>query len=115
MIPVIVFSFGAPRVANSTFRDKMEEMNAKVMGIAFEKVMVPKMLGIVFKEGMDKYEHVMGPFLEVLPWTYKHVGVELQLDHKKSLYPKKKNLELYLAGCHSLKGYLHLLDEYESA
>ncbi|GLJ20818.1 hypothetical protein SUGI_0379550 [Cryptomeria japonica] len=111
-VPVTVFSFGAPRVGNGAFKDTVEEHGVKVLRVVGKQDVVPKMPGILFNEGMEKYEKVIGHVLESLPWSYKHVGVELGLEIKKSPF-LKSNPDL--AGCHNFEVYLHLLDGFESS
>ncbi|GLJ20822.1 hypothetical protein SUGI_0379590 [Cryptomeria japonica] len=111
-VPVTVFSFGAPRVGNGAFKDAVEEHGVKVLRVVGKQDVVPKMPGILFNEGMEKYEKVIGHVLESLPWSYKHVGVELGLEIKKSPF-LRSNPDL--AGCHNLEVYLHLLDGFESS
>ncbi|GLJ20821.1 hypothetical protein SUGI_0379580 [Cryptomeria japonica] len=111
-VPVTVFSFGAPRVGNGAFKETLEELGVKVLRVVGRQDVVPKMPGIFFNEGMEKYEKLIGDVLEFCPWTYKHVGVELVLDLKKSPF-LKNNPDL--AGCHNLEVYLHLLDGFESS
>ena len=111
-VPVTVFSFGAPRVGNDAFKDKVEELGVKVLRVVGKQDVVPKMPGILFNEGMEKYEKIIGYVLESLPWSYKHVGMELPLEIKKSTF-LKSNPDL--VGCHNLEVYLHLLDGFESS
>lgn len=110
-VPVTVFSFGGPRVGNWAFKDRLEAMGVKVLRVVSKQDMVPKMPGIIFNEGMEKFERLMKPLLDRFPWTYAHVGVEIKLDHERS--PSlKPNLDP--ADYHNLEGYLHLLDGFES-
>jgi hypothetical protein len=111
-VPVTVFSFAAPRVGNNAFKDKLDVMGVKVLRIVSKQDMVPKVPGIIFNEGMEKFEQLMGALIDLLPWTYTHVGVELKLDHRFSHF-LKENLDP--AESHNLEGYLHLLDGYESS
>jgi len=83
-VPVTVFSFAAPRVGNNAFKDRLEAMGVKVLRVVSKQDMVPKIPGIIFNEGMEKFEQLMGSLIYLLPWTYTHVGVELKLDHQRS-------------------------------
>ncbi|GLJ44724.1 hypothetical protein SUGI_0940430 [Cryptomeria japonica] len=70
-----------------------------------------KCLGILFNEGMEKYEKVMRHVLESLPWSYKHVGVELGLEINKSSFLRSNT---NLDRCYNLEVYLYLLNGFES-
>lgn len=111
-VPVTVFSFGAPRVGNGFFKDRLGALGVKVLRVVSKQDIVPKTPGIVFHEGMEKLEQLVRPLLDLLPWTYTHVGVELKLDHRCSHFLKEK---LDPAECHNLEGYLHLLDRFQSS
>ncbi|KAA8531335.1 hypothetical protein F0562_006044 [Nyssa sinensis] len=78
-IPVTVFSFGGPRVGNSSFKERCEELGVKVLRIVNVNDPITKMPGVVFNENF----RVLGGVYE-LPWScscYAHVGVELPLDY----------------------------------
>ncbi|GLJ52298.1 hypothetical protein SUGI_1112410 [Cryptomeria japonica] len=111
-VPVTVFSFDDPQVGNDTFKDIVEELGVKVPHVVGKQDMATKMPDILFNEGMEKYEKVMGHVLESLPWSYKHVGVELGLEINKSLF-FRSNPDL--VGCYKLEVYLHLLNGFESS
>ncbi|XP_057962311.1 galactolipase DONGLE, chloroplastic-like [Malania oleifera] len=77
-IPITVYSFGGPRVGNSGFKERCEELGIKVLRIANVNDPITNLPGIIFNENFKffwgKYE---------LPWRsscYTHVGVELTLD-----------------------------------
>eukprot|EP01018_Ginkgo_biloba_P009046 Gb_06426 [translate_table: standard] len=111
-IPITVFSFGAPRVGNMAFRDRLNELGVKTLRVVSEQDMVPKMPGILLNEGMDKLQAAVAQMVEVLLWAYTHVGVELRLDHRSSPFLKPKT---DAAGSHNLESYLHLLDGFQSS
>ncbi|KAK7822690.1 galactolipase dongle [Quercus suber] len=76
--PITVFSFGGPRVGNSGFKQRCEELGVKVLRIVNVNDPITKMPGVFLNESFrvfgDRYE---------LPWScscYAHVGVELVLD-----------------------------------
>ncbi|KAM3702624.1 hypothetical protein ACJW31_04G038600 [Castanea mollissima] len=76
--PITVFSFGGPRVGNSGFKQRCEELGVKVLRIVNVNDPITKMPGVFLNENFrvfgDRYE---------LPWScscYAHVGVELVLD-----------------------------------
>ncbi|GFY98840.1 alpha/beta-Hydrolases superfamily protein [Actinidia rufa] len=81
-IPVCIFSFAGPRVGNIGFKERVE------------------------KSGMPQF---LMKFIEGLPWTYFHIGVKLQLDHKKSPYLRT---EEDVGNFHNLEAHLHLIDGY---
>eukprot|EP01018_Ginkgo_biloba_P009056 Gb_16886 [translate_table: standard] len=85
-IPITVFSFGAPRVGNMAFRDRLNELGVKTLRVVSEQDMVPKMPGILLNEGMDKLQAAVAQM------------------------PKTD-----AAGSHNLESYLHLLDGFQSS
>ncbi|KAJ3708196.1 hypothetical protein LUZ61_011901 [Rhynchospora tenuis] len=97
-IPVTVYSFGGPRVGNSNFKDRCNDLGLKVLRVVNTCDPITKLPGVIMNEGMrligGKYE---------LPWSdscYAHVGVELSLDFFKLENPK----------CvHDLDTYIRLL------
>ncbi|XVE84551.1 hypothetical protein DITRI_Ditri17bG0022300 [Diplodiscus trichospermus] len=75
--PVTVFSFGGPRVGNSGFKQRCEELGVKVLRIVNTNDPITKLPGVLFNENF----RVFGRRYE-LPWScscYAHVGVELAL------------------------------------
>jgi Lipase (class 3) len=107
-VPVSVISFGAPRVGNEAFADRMKELGVKVLRMVIKQDVVPKMPGILFNEGMKIVEKVTG----TLDWVYTHVGVEVGLNVRTSPYLKNC---IDFAGFHNLEIYLHLVDGYMSS
>ncbi|KAG4923006.1 hypothetical protein AAZX31_18G280000 [Glycine max] len=78
-VPVTVFSFGGPRVGNSEFKHRCEELGVKVLRIANVNDPITKLPGVVFNEN---FRVLLGGRYE-FPWScscYAHVGVELLLD-----------------------------------
>lgn len=110
-IPITVFSFAGPRVGNSAFKERLEEVGVKVLRVVNKHDVVP---------------HVPGThLLEGLLWTYAHVGVELEvndedskhLNHDKAAVWSFDNLMgnrdfIALSLHHNLEVYLHLIDGY---
>jgi len=79
VVPVTVFSFGGPRVGNSEFKNRCEELGVKVLRIANVNDPITKLPGVVFNEN---FRVLLGGKYE-FPWScscYAHVGVELMLD-----------------------------------
>ncbi|GLT96757.1 hypothetical protein SLE2022_143590 [Rubroshorea leprosula] len=77
-IPVTVFSFGGPRVGNSAFKERCEDLGVKVLRIVNVNDPITKLPGVFFNE---KFKVLGGKF--ELPWScscYAHVGVEIVLD-----------------------------------
>lgn len=102
-LPISVISFGAPRVGNNAFRDELYHKGVKTLRVVVKQDLVPRMPGIVFNEGLQKFDDITGS----LEWVYTHVGAELKLDVKSSPYLKHG---FNLLGFHSLETYLHLVD-----
>ncbi|CAJ1902626.1 unnamed protein product [Sphenostylis stenocarpa] len=104
---VSVFSFSGPRVGNVRFKKRLEgELGIKVLRVHNKHDMVPQSPGFFFNEGSPPW---VVKLVEWLPWCYLHVGVELELDHKKSPFLNPNGD----ASCaHNLEAHLHLLDGY---
>lgn len=112
-IPVSVITFAAPRVGNDAFRDRLEDLGVKVLRTVNIHDIVPKVPGLFLNEkffGMfGKLQERVNQWFDRIPWTYSHVGVELQIDQSQSPFLKKGTD--YTAS-HNLDLYLHLLDGY---
>ena len=102
---ISVISFGAPRVGNIAFRDKMNEMGVKILRVVIQQDIVPKLPGIIINKILRQIHSITSR----LKWVYRHVGTELKLDMSLSPYLKQ---EFDLAGFHNLEIYLHLTDGY---
>ncbi|KAM3357327.1 galactolipase DONGLE, chloroplastic [Capsicum galapagoense] len=97
-VPVTVFSFGGPRVGNSGFKERCEELGVKVLRITNVNDPITKLPGVFLNENF----RVLGGKYEV-PWScscYAHVGVEILLDFFKMHNP---------SCVHDLGTYLSLL------
>ncbi|XWS09303.1 hypothetical protein CRYUN_Cryun40dG0073900 [Craigia yunnanensis] len=97
-IPVTVFSFGGPRVGNSSFKQRCEELGVKVLRIVNVNDPITKLPGVLFNENF----RVLGGRYE-FPWScscYAHVGVELVLDFFNVQNP---------SCVHDLETYINLL------
>lgn len=97
-VPITVYSFGGPRVGNSGFKKRCEELGVKVLRVVNINDPVTKLPGVVMNENLrvlaGKYE---------MPWScscYAHVGVELALDFFKMENP---------TCVHDLEAYIGLL------
>ncbi|CAN4120962.1 unnamed protein product [Withania somnifera] len=98
-IPVTVFSFGGPRVGNSGFKERCEELGVKVLRITNVNDPITKLPGVILNENFKGF---LGGKYEV-PWScscYAHVGVEILLDFFKMHNP---------CCVHDLGTYLSLL------
>ncbi|XP_031285903.1 phospholipase A1-Igamma1, chloroplastic-like [Pistacia vera] len=104
---ISVISFGAPRVGNIFFKEKLRVLGVKTLRVVVKQDIVPKLPGIVFNKILRK----LNPITERLNWVYRHVGVQLKIDKMKSPYLKQDS---DLSGSHNLELYLHLLDGYLS-
>ncbi|CAN4090729.1 unnamed protein product [Withania somnifera] len=94
-VPVTVFSFGGPRVGNSGFKERCEELGVKVLRITNVNDPITKLPGVILNENF----RVWGG----KPWScscYAHVGVEILLDFFKVHNP---------SCVHDLGTYLSLL------
>jgi len=97
-IPVTAITFGAPHVGDSSFRRRVEDLHLKVLRVVNVHDVVPKSIANFYP-------------LWGSSDTSKHVGVELQVNHKLSPYLKaslKDPLDW-----HNLECYLHLVDGYQ--
>ncbi|KAL5701996.1 hypothetical protein ACHQM5_027272 [Ranunculus cassubicifolius] len=106
-LPINVISFGAPRVGNVAFKDKLHEMGVKTLRVVVKQDFVPKMPGVILNESLKRFEEITGE----LDWVYTHVGSELKLCVKSSPFLKQG---FNPVGFHSLETYLHLIDAYVS-
>eukprot|EP01018_Ginkgo_biloba_P035584 Gb_09538 [translate_table: standard] len=104
-IPVTVFSFAGPRVGNSAFKKRCEQLGLKFLRIVNVHDGVPKVPGVFFNEKFKFWKEM----IDKLPWNYCHVGVELALDHTHSPFLKPTN---DLSCFHNLEAHLHLVDGY---
>ncbi|XVE77862.1 hypothetical protein DITRI_Ditri13aG0097300 [Diplodiscus trichospermus] len=105
-VPVSVLSFSGPRVGNVRFKKRIEALGVKVLRVVNVHDLVPKSPGLFFNE---KLPPILMKLAERLPWSYSHVGVELELDHKNSPFLKQTR---DLIGAHNLEAHLHLVDGY---
>ena len=104
-VHVSAITFSGPRVGNLRFKERLEsEHGVKVLRVLNTHDMVPKSPGFLINETSPPW---LFKLAQGLPWSYTHVGVELELDHKKSpdLNPSGDS---YCA--HNLEAHLHLLD-----
>ncbi|WOL12006.1 hypothetical protein Cni_G20770 [Canna indica] len=106
-VATAVFSFSGPRVGNRQFKERFEgELGIKALRVVNVHDTVPKVPGILFNEGVPQW---VTRLVEQLPWSYSHVGVELELDHKRSPFLKAT---MDPSCFHNLEAHLHLLDGY---
>ncbi|KAH8498903.1 hypothetical protein H0E87_017719 [Populus deltoides] len=103
---VSVISFGAPRVGNIAFKEKLNELGVKTLRVVVKQDIVPKLPGLLNKM-LNKFHGLTGK----LNWVYRHVGTQLKLDAFMSPYLKP---ESDLSGSHNLELYLHLIDGFFS-
>ncbi|KAF2315090.1 hypothetical protein GH714_038138 [Hevea brasiliensis] len=99
MPPIVVFSFGGPRVGNRGFANQINAKNVKVLRIVNNQDVITKVPGLPMVAEIN----------EDLPLAYSHVGIELRVDTKMSPY-LKPNADV--ACCHDLEAYLHLVDGF---
>ncbi|EHA8589270.1 galactolipase DONGLE, chloroplastic [Cocos nucifera] len=97
-VPITVYSFAGPRVGNSGFKERCEELGVKVLRVVNVNDPITKLPGVFLNE---KSRVLAGRF--ELPWScscYAHVGVELALDFFKMKNP---------ACVHDIDAYIGLL------
>ncbi|PWA98876.1 alpha/beta-Hydrolases superfamily protein [Artemisia annua] len=106
-IPITVFSFSGPRVGNLKFKERRENLGIKVLRVVNVQDKVPKVPG-VFANEKNKHQKYIEEKTS-FPWSYAHVGTELELDHFNSpfLKPTKD-----ISNAHNLEALLHLVDGY---
>ncbi|XP_076934733.1 phospholipase A1-Igamma1, chloroplastic-like [Bidens hawaiensis] len=105
-IPISVISFSGPRLGNTRFKKRVEELGIKVLRVFNIHDKVPNVPGVIFNE------HSSALIQGIADWTtifYSHIGENLGLDHTRSSFVKEK---LDFASMHSLELLLHLLDGY---
>ncbi|KAK1439522.1 hypothetical protein QVD17_05342 [Tagetes erecta] len=106
-IPISVMSFSGPRVGNTKFKKRVQELGIKVLRVFNIHDRVPNVPGVLFNECTS----ALVPW--VADWTsffYSHVGEELGLDHTKSSFVKER---LDMVSMHNMELLLHLLDGYD--
>ncbi|XP_002531054.2 phospholipase A1-Igamma1, chloroplastic [Ricinus communis] len=102
---ISVISFGAPRVGNLAFKEKLNELGVKTLRVVIKQDIVPKLPGIIVNKILNKLSKIT----HKLNWVYRHVGTQLKLDMFISPYLKQ---ESDMSGSHNLEVYLHLLDGF---
>ncbi|KAG0562458.1 hypothetical protein KC19_9G148200 [Ceratodon purpureus] len=105
-VPITVFSFAGPRVGNSAFKKRIEEIGVKVLRMVNVNDKVPRVPGVLVNENVPSLENL----LDNLPWTYSHVGVKLELNDKHSKHLNQEKSASWTT--HNLEVYLHLVDGY---
>lgn len=108
-IPVTVFSFAGPRVGNSPFADRVKELGVKVLRVVNVNDFVPRVPGFLFS-GIGEEFRVLDKLIDMLPWTYSHCGVELELNNEHSPFLRPNP---GLGNVHNLEGYLHMVAGYQ--
>jgi hypothetical protein len=97
-VPITVYSFAGPRVGNTGFKNRCDELGVKVLRVVNVNDPITKLPGIFLNEN----SRVWGGKVE-MPWScscYTHVGVEIALDFFRARDP---------ACVHDLDAYLGLL------
>ncbi|XP_065012832.1 galactolipase DONGLE, chloroplastic-like [Musa acuminata AAA Group] len=97
-VPITVYSFGGPRVGNTGFKARCEELGVKVLRVVNVHDPVTKLPGLFLNENLRALAAGCD-----LPWScscYAHVGVELALDFFEVQNP---------ACVHDLETYIGLL------
>ncbi|XP_022138040.1 galactolipase DONGLE, chloroplastic-like, partial [Momordica charantia] len=95
VVPVSVFSFGGPRVGNSGFKQRCEELGVKVLRIVNVNDPITKMPGVLFNENFRVFGGLLNGGGNN---SYEHVGVELVLDFFNMQNPScVHDLETYIS------------------
>lgn len=95
MVPISVFSFGGPRVGNSGFKQRCEELGVKVLRIVNVNDPITKMPGVLFNENFRVFGGLLNGGGNN---SYEHVGVELVLDFFNMQNPScVHDLETYIS------------------
>jgi hypothetical protein len=105
-VPVSVISFAGPRVGNSGFKKRVEELGVKVLRVVEVHDIVPKVPGVIFNEQLEFLHSMWKGF----PDSFNHVGKELKLDSLVSQYLRDT---IDPINAHNLEAYLHLMDGYD--
>ncbi|KAL1312121.1 phospholipase A1-Igamma2, chloroplastic isoform X1 [Arachis ipaensis] len=109
-IHISVITFAGPRVGNWRFKQRLElDHGVKVLRVVNTHDIVPKSPGFIINESSPEWVYRL---FKWLPWSYAHVGVQLELNHRDSpdLNPNGD------ASCaHNLEAYLHLIDGYQGS
>ncbi|KAL0464549.1 UNVERIFIED_CONTAM: Phospholipase A(1) DAD1, chloroplastic [Sesamum latifolium] len=121
---VTVISFAGPRVGNWSFRCHLEEQGTKVLRIVNSDDLITKIPGFVIDNNENhQFSNHSGSYTEAASanlagwvqklvedtqWVYADVGCELRLSSRDS--PDLNSISI--AGCHELKTYLHLVNEF---
>ncbi|MFS8005199.1 putative carboxylic ester hydrolase [Helianthus anomalus] len=106
-IPITVFSFSGPRVGNLKFKERCENLGIKVLRVVNVHDKVPKVPGIFANEKTKHQKYIEEKIS--FPWSYAHVGIELELDQNDSPFLKRTN---DISCAHNLEALLHLVDGY---
>ncbi|KAG0580576.1 hypothetical protein KC19_4G183900 [Ceratodon purpureus] len=96
-IPVTAFTFGSPHVGDGAFRRRFAELQVKLLRVVNVHDVVPKSI-VNFYPLWGSSD------------TNKHLGVELQVNHKLSPYLKSTKDPL---DWNDLEVYLHCVDGYQ--
>ncbi|CAM6105746.1 unnamed protein product [Calypogeia fissa] len=116
---VTAFPFGSPRVGNSAFKERLNQLGVKVLRLVNVHDVVPYVPSTLVFHGNLKFMWLNIPWLqnflpvkviriveEVFAATYTQVGVELKVDNLKSPFLK---WSINPSIAHNLEVCLHLL------
>ncbi|KAK4764214.1 hypothetical protein SAY87_013652 [Trapa incisa] len=107
-IPITVYSFAGPRVGNLKFKERCDDLGVKVLRVVNAHDKVPTVPGIIANEKMQFQKYLEDAMS--FPWSYAHVGVELELDHTESPF-LKTTIDPTCA--HNLEAHIHLVDGFQ--
>ncbi|PWA47140.1 alpha/Beta hydrolase fold protein [Artemisia annua] len=103
---ISVFSFSGPRVGNTRFRKRVEELGIKVLRVFNIHDNVPNVPGLLLNEHTSPFVRNLADWVA---WFYSHIGEKIGLDHTRSSFVKES---LDAGSAHNLELLLHLLDGY---
>lgn len=105
IIPVTAFTFAGPRVGNNPFADMVRDLGVKILRVTNAQDMVPKVPSPLLNEEFTLFNN----FLDKFPFTYSHVGAEIEIDHDLSPELRARGNPM---NAHNMEAYLHLLTGY---
>jgi len=85
--------------------DTVRELGVKILRVTNKQDMVPKVPSPLLNEEFTIFNNILDKF----PFTYSHVGTEIELDHDLSPVLRSRGNPV---NAHNMEAYLHLLTGY---
>jgi len=85
--------------------DIVRDLGVKILRVTNVQDMIPKFPSFLFNEEFTFFNNILDKF----PFTYSHVGSEMQIDHDLSPELQARGNPL---NAHNMEAYLHLLTGY---